>query len=251
VGSLEGKAAIVTGAGQGIGQGIALALAAAGASVAVVGRTGSKLGATCKLVDERGGVAIPITCDVTSIEQVTSCIEQTAAQLGGVNILVNNAQSYPYGNLLDVTEEAADEAWRSGPLATWRFMRLAHPYLRGDGVIVNMSSSTTIMHDGGFYGMYSAVKSAIAALTRAAAVEWGPDAIRALVVMPASESPALENFERERPERYAEMLSRIPLRRFGHPELDIGRAVAWACGPDARYITGSTLMLDGGQMLLR
>lgn len=69
--------------------------------------------------------------------------------------------------------------------------------------------------------------------------------------MPASESPALENFERERPERYAEMLSRIPLRRFGHPELDIGRAVAWACGPDARYITGSTLMLDGGQMLLR
>jgi meso-butanediol dehydrogenase / (S,S)-butanediol dehydrogenase / diacetyl reductase len=241
MGALQGKAALVTGAARGIGHGIALALAAAGAAVALVDYDKEKLDEAFASFAARGYQGVPVVCDIRDLDQLRAAVATTVQRLGSLDILVNNAQMFAFGNLLDIEEQAADDAWRSGPLAAWRLMRLAHPHLRPGGVVINISS----------VGMYAATKAAIASLTRAAAVEWGPDGIRAIVVIPASNSPALEDFKATRTQRYDEMLSKIPLGRFGDPETDIGRAVAWACGPDAGYITGSTLMLDGGQMLLR
>ncbi|MFT5605673.1 MAG: meso-butanediol dehydrogenase/(S,S)-butanediol dehydrogenase/diacetyl reductase, partial [Paracoccaceae bacterium] len=126
---LAGKIAFVTGAGQGVGQGIAFALAANGASVAVTGRTQSKLDDTCAEIEKRGGKALPLECNVKDLESMTACVEQVVAHFGGLNILVNNAQEVPLGTLNEVSEEDFEAGWQSGPLATFRLMKLCYPHL--------------------------------------------------------------------------------------------------------------------------
>jgi NAD(P)-dependent dehydrogenase (short-subunit alcohol dehydrogenase family) len=131
-------------------------------------------------------------------------------------------------------------------------MRLAHPHLRKhNGVIVNFGSGVQLDSSESFHGVYAAAKNAIEALTRVAAVEWGPDGIRTLLIMPAAESPQLQAFQARDPDRFAQMLGRIPLGRFGDAEHDIGRTIAWLVSDNARYMTGCTIMLDGGQMYMR
>ncbi len=249
---LKGRVAIVTGAGQGVGRGVALALAAAGASVVAAGRTASTLRDACDEVRGRGVQAVPVVCDVRELDDIRRCIDRTVEVFGRLDILVNNAQTYHHTLLLDATEEDMDTTWRSGPLAVFRSMRLAHPYLKErGGVIVNFGSGAQLMHDGRLYSVYSAAKSAIESLTRYAAVEWGADGIRALLVMPAARSAGVAAFERRDPVRYREMVGRVPLGRFGDAEHDIGRAIAWLVSDEAGFITGSTVMLDGGQMFMR
>ena len=251
MGMLDGKVALVTGAGQGVGRGIALALAGEGARIAVAGRTEGKLLETCAEIEGRGGRAVPIVCDVMIAADIERCVQQTVATLGTVDILVNNAQVVPLGRLLDVTEEHYQEGMDSGPLATLRFMKACYPYLRDGGCIVNLGSSSAIRWDPIGYGAYAAAKEAIRALTRAAACEWGPDGIRVNCVLPLAMSPAMDGWIASRPEEAAEFFRTIPLGRVGDCETDIGRAVVFLCGPDARYITGHSLPLDGGQAFMR
>lgn len=250
---LAGRVAIVTGGGRGIGLGISLALGTAGATVAVAGRTPSTLEAACDALEQRGAVAFAVPCDVRELEDSERLIASVVERTGRLDILVNNAQTYRHALLVDATEEDMDTTWRSGPLAVFRLMRFARPHLAasGHGVIINFGSGAQLMHDGRMYAVYAAAKSAIESLTRYAAVEWGGDSIRALVVMPAAESDGVRSFRERDPERYAEMVARVPLGRFGDPETDIGVPVAWLASDDARYITGSTIMLDGGQMFTR
>jgi len=251
MGTLEGKIAIVTGAGQGVGQGIAFALAGEGASTVVAGRTESKLVDTCEEIERRGGTAIPIGCDVTSKEQIEACVAKTIERFGTVDILVNNAQVVPLGRLLDLDEKNIQDGWTSGPLATLRFMKACYPYLKGGGSIVNLGSSAALRWDMSGYGAYAAVKEGIRSLTRAAAAEWGPDGIRVNVIMRHALSPGLKWWTENRPEEAAAFVKTIPLGRIGDCEKDIGRAVVFLVGPDASYISGTTLMLDGGQAFLR
>jgi len=251
MGMLDGKVALVTGAGQGVGRGIALALAGEGARIAVAGRTEGKLLETCAEIEGRGGRAVPIVCDVMIAADIERCVQQTVATLGTVDILINNAQVVPLGRLLDVTEEHYQEGMDSGPLATLRFMKACYPYLRDGGCIVNLGSSSAIRWDPIGYGAYAAAKEAIRALTRAAACEWGPDGIRVNCVLPLAMSPAMDGWIASRPEEAAEFFRTIPLGRVGDCETDIGRAVVFLCGPDARYITGHSLPLDGGQAFMR
>ncbi|MBW2419963.1 MAG: SDR family oxidoreductase [Deltaproteobacteria bacterium] len=251
MGTLDGKIAIVTGAGQGVGQGIAFALAGEGASIAVAGRTEAKLQDSCAEIERRGVGALPVVCDVTSKEQIEACVTRSVEHFGTVDILVNNAQVVPLGRLLDVSEESFESGWSSGPLATFRFMKACYPHLEGGGCIVNLGSSAALRWDMSGYGAYAAVKEGIRALTRAAAAEWGPDGIRVNAILPHALSPGLKWWTENNPEEAQAFVQSIPLRRIGDCEQDIGRAVVFLVGPDAGYITGHSLMLDGGQAHLR
>ncbi|MEH6583816.1 MAG: SDR family oxidoreductase [Halioglobus sp.] len=247
---LDSKIALVTGAGQGVGQGIALALAAEGARVAVTGRTLAKLETTCDLIRERGGEAIPLVCDVKSLESVTACVDQVVAHFGGLNILVNNAQEVPLGTLDQVTDDSFAAGWESGPLATFRLMKLCRPYLKAGGSIVNLASSAGKRWDMTGYGAYAATKEAIRSLTRAAACEWGPEGIRCNVILPHASSPGLEWWIENNPEEAAEFIATIPQRRIGDCEVDIGRFVAMLCSEASAYVNGQSIALDGGQAYL-
>jgi NAD(P)-dependent dehydrogenase (short-subunit alcohol dehydrogenase family) len=252
VGKLSDRVALVTGAGQGVGQGIALALASEGAAIAVAGRTASKLEDTVKRIEQRGGRAIALACDVCELVDVERTVATTVRELGGLQILVNNAQIVPLGRLLDVSDEGFEAGWHSGPQATHRFMRAAHPHLaRRGGVIVNLGTAASLRHDPIGYGCYGAVKEAIRTLTRAAAVEWGGDGIRAVNIIPLAESPGFADWKRSHPEEYAEYCRQIPVGRVGDCERDIGRVVAFLCSEEGSYVNGTTLTIDGGRDFLR
>lgn len=252
MGKLTGQVALVTGGGQGVGQGIALALAAEGASVAVMGRTRAKLDDTVKQIEARGVRGLAIAGDVCSAADVQRTVDTTVRELGGLQILVNNAQIVPLGTLLQVTDEAFGDGWASGPQATHRFMRAAHPYLKQKGgVIVNLGTAAALRHDPVGYGCYGAVKEAIRTLTRAAAVEWGPDGIRAVNILPLAESPAFAGWKAARPEEYAEYCKSIPVGYVGDCEKDIGRVVAFLCSEEGRYVNGTSITIDGGRDFLR
>lgn len=247
MGTLDGRVALVTGAGQGVGQGIAFALAAEGARVAVTGRTHAKLENTVNEIRSRGGDALAVTCDVKSLDSLTACVEAVAAHYGGINILVNNAQEVPNGELFSVSDEAFTAGFESGPLATFRLMKLCYPYLKGDGSIVNLSSSATRRWDMSGYGAYAAVKDGIRQMTRAAACEWGKDNIRTNVILPHAMSPGLAWWMEKNPVEAEAFFKTLPMGRVGDCEQDIGRFVALLCSPAAVYVNGQTIGLDGGQ----
>jgi meso-butanediol dehydrogenase/(S,S)-butanediol dehydrogenase/diacetyl reductase len=245
-GPLAGKTAIVTGAGQGAGRGVAEAFAAAGARVALVGRTRAKLDEVAAGLGNGSGSGLPVVCDVAEPDQIGDAVAAVVAAFGGVQILVNAAHhTVRDGTLLDVSDDDLDALWRTGPLATLRLMRACHPYLAGDGVIINFGSGAQFRPQG--YGAYAAAKDAIQSLTRAAAVEWGNDGIRAHVIVPHVLSPSMTAAFHG---RYDDLLTRIPVGRLGTPE-DIGAAAVFLAGPGATFLTGQVLMVDGGMQYHR
>ena len=247
---LQGKVALVTGAGQGIGQGIAFALAAQGARIAVAGRTLEKLENTVREIEARGGKAIAVQCNVKNPEDLARTVETCVQAFGGLNILVNNAQEVALGELNQVSDEAFAAGFESGPLATLRLMKLAYPHLKGDGCIINLASAAAVRWDMSGYGAYAAVKEGIRSLTRAAACEWGPDGIRTNVILPHAKSPGLLWWMGQNPREAEAFQKTIPLRRVGECEEDIGRFVAQLCSEGSRYVNGQSIALDGGQARL-
>jgi len=249
MGKLDGKVALITGAGQGIGQGIAHALAKEGVSIAVSGRTESKLVTTVEQIESYGGKALAVPCDVSKAEDIDAAVARTVEFFGGVDVLVNNANDCKPGPLLSVTDEDFERSFETGPLATLRLMRACYPSMkeRGGGSIINLVTSAAVRWDASNYGAYAATKEGMRALTRAAACEWGIDGIRVNAIAPHALSPALEWWINEYPEEAEEFKAGIPLRRIGDPESDIGRAVVFLVSGDAGYLSGATIPLDGGQ----
>jgi NAD(P)-dependent dehydrogenase (short-subunit alcohol dehydrogenase family) len=249
MGSLSGKVAIVTGAGQGVGQGIAFALAKAGASIVVSGRTEAKLHSTVDTIAGFGGRAAPVVADVNQAADLKRLVSEALARFGGIDILVNNAQEVPLGPLLAVEDDAFMRGFTSGPLATLRLMKLCHPHMkaRGGGSIINLITAAAVRWDMSNYGAYGAVKQATRTLTRAAASEWGRDNIRVNNIAPHALSPGMEGWIKANPEESAAFIATIPLGRLGDCEQDIGRAVLLMVSSEASYLTGATIPLDGGQ----
>jgi NAD(P)-dependent dehydrogenase (short-subunit alcohol dehydrogenase family) len=252
-GTLAGRVAIVTGAGQGGGRGVALALAARGVTTMLFGRTAAKLEAVAAEIAGRGGHALAMTGDVGDDADRRRLVAETVGRLGGVDILVNTALSPEQREqrVADATAALTDELWRTGFVATQELMRLCHPHMRdaGCGSIVNFGSAAEHFPHG--YGVYAAVKAAVTTMSRAAALEWGRDNVRVNVVLPFVRSPANDAFEASSPAEAAIAHARVPLGRVGDPELDIGRPVAFLAGPDSSFITGTVLGLNGGSAFVR
>ncbi len=248
---LNGKTALITGGGQGVGQGIALALASKGANVVVTGRTLEKCEASAKLIERRGAKALALRADVKSDADLQSIVDQSVEAFGSMDILVNNAQEVARGPLLSISDDQFRGNWESGPLATFRLMKMAYPHLKeSQGTVINLCSSVMKRWDVGTYGVYAAVKASIQQLTRAAANEWGKDRIRVNAIMPHAKSPALKGWMDRNPVEAEHFQKSIPLGYVGECEDDIGAFVAMMCSDEARYLSGQTIALDGGQVFI-
>jgi NAD(P)-dependent dehydrogenase (short-subunit alcohol dehydrogenase family) len=252
MGILNDRVAIVTGAGQGVGRGVALALAAEGARVVVLGRTLAKCAAVTAEIEARRGAAMAVQCDVEHLEEIEASVHHTTETWDRVDILVNNAHNKVYKSIRKLSDADMETMWQSGPMATFRFMQACFPYLRDSaGCVVNMGSGSSILPHGAMSG-YAMTKEAVRVLTRVAAVEWGRFGIRVNAICPLADTPGMDEFDSAAPGAKSEMvLPLVPLGRLGDPEADIGRAVVYLASPDGSYVTGTTLMVDGGYNYLR
>ena len=249
-GRLAGKRALVTGAGQGIGRGIALALAREGAAVIVAGRTLAKVERTARELAEIGTEAVAVQCDVGVPADVEALFGTAVPAFGGLDVLINNAQSVPPNRRLqDVLIEDVELVLNTGPVATFRCMQAAFPHLRErGGSIVNLGSNTAI-EGAPLFSAYAMAKEGIRGLSRVAAREWGRFGIRVNVICPFGDSPSAVEFNEAHPEAAKAILKSTPLGRMGDCERDVGRAVAALVSDDMSYLTGATVMLDGGMCL--
>jgi NAD(P)-dependent dehydrogenase (short-subunit alcohol dehydrogenase family) len=249
---LEQKVAIVTAGGQGVGRGAAIALARAGAQVVVVGRTAWKCENVVAEIEEDGGSAIAIGCDVRRPVDVDATVARAVDAFGGVDLLVNAADDQRLVPFLEIDEENMLAGVLTGVMGTVRFTQACVPHMqaRGGGAIVNVGSGAGLLALAGM-GPYAAVKEAIRSLTRTAAVELGPHGIRVNVICPTAWAPSFEEWAQADSAAYAALIERTPLRRIGDPVDDVGAGVVFLCSDQSRYVTGTTLMLDGGSTYLR
>jgi NAD(P)-dependent dehydrogenase (short-subunit alcohol dehydrogenase family) len=246
MGVLDGRVALVTGAGQGVGRGIALALAKEGAAIAIADRNAATSAETVALVEQCGGRALAHACDVGNPGEVAECVAAVVEDYGTVDILVNNAVDARVGiPLQEVSDEEFLISFTSGPFASFWFMRACFTYLRDGGRVINLRSGTENQSMAG-YGAYVAAKAAVGGLTRAAAREWGRHGITVNALVPFVLSPSAEADLSKRPGQLDAMLRQLSIPRTGDAEADVGRAAVFLAGPDASYITGCTLTVDGG-----
>jgi NAD(P)-dependent dehydrogenase (short-subunit alcohol dehydrogenase family) len=247
----RGKVVVVTGAGSGIGAGIAKRFAEAGADVVVNYRT-NESGAreVVKAIESRGARAITVQADVSQFAGATALVEKTVAAFGALDVLINNAGTYPASALLEMSESEWDQViasnLRSVHLCTQAAARKMIAQGR-TGAIVNIASIEA-ENPAPDHSHYTAAKAAVVMYTRSAALELGGQGIRVNCV-----SPGViwrEGLDRDWPEGANAYLAAVPLRRLGQPE-DVADACLFLASAAARWITGSNLVVDGGVLCNR
>lgn len=247
---LEGKVALITGAGQGIGLAIARAFASAGARIAITGRDGAKIGRAATEIAALGTEVLTLPGDAADRAVAKASVDAVVKRFGNLDVLVNNAQaSVPGVPLADIDDDMVALSMGSGLYGTLYHMQAAYPHLKvRGGSIINFGSRTGTAGEVGF-GIYAATKEGIRGLSRVAAREWGPDGIRVNVICPAALSDAAKKFALDFPERNQYFLSIIPLRRLGDPESDIAPVAVFLASDEARYVTGQTINVEGGMTM--
>ncbi len=249
MGQLDGKVALITGAGRGIGRSVSILFAKEGAKVAVISRTPSTVDEVVSAIKSAGGTAIGIACDVTAPAQILAAVSGTIDAFGTVDILVNNAHATTniQASFMNTTEELIKTQMESGFMSTFRFMRACFPYLKEKGgKVINVGSGAGIT-GGTCRFAYAAAKEAIRATTRAAALEWGVYGINVNVICPIGMTDALR--EAMEDPATAAVVQGIPLRRIGDLDHDVAPMYLFLASAASDYLTGYTLMCDGGNTI--
>lgn len=248
--SLKDKVAIITGSSRGIGRAIAEEMANAGAKVVVSSRKGEACAAVAEAIREAGGDAHVVPCNISEKGDLVRLVEETRAHYGRIDILVCNAASNPvYGSMADVSDEAFDKIIGNNVRSN---MNLAHMVLpemaeRGDGAIIIVSSIAGLSGSRNL-GVYAISKAADFQLARNLAVEWSPKGIRINCIAPGLIKTDFARALWKNPKAVAYVEKMTPMARIGDP-VDIAGAAIFLASPAARYMTGQTIIVDGGAMI--
>ncbi len=247
---LQDKVAIITGAATGIGRATALLFAKEGASVVVADINEDDAQRTVADIEDKGGSARFVQIDVSEAEDVQALMERSAEEMGGIDVIVNNAGAQRSGAVTEFEESEWDLLMRVNPRSCFLGAKYGVPYLRerGGGSIVNVSSLAGLKGGPGMTA-YSASKGAIIAFTRALAEELAPDNIRANSVCPGwidtpFNEPAIE-FMGGRAQQEEMVQQTVPLKRQGTPE-EIAPGILYLASDASSYVTGQELVIDGG-----
>ncbi|OEV04543.1 SDR family NAD(P)-dependent oxidoreductase [Streptomyces oceani] len=247
--SLAGRTALVTGGASGIGGAVTKLFVDRGARVVVVDLQEE---AGEALARQLGDAMVFLRGDVSDRAVADTAVATAAERFGGLDVLVNNASVSRQRPFEEQTAEDWDLAMDTSLYATRNFMLAALPELRasGAGSVINFGSGAGL--DGQpNQASYAATKEAIRGLSRVVANEWAQHDIRVNVVCPMALTAGVAQWAEARPEQYAQSAAKVPLGRFGDPDEDVAPIVAFLASDDSRYMTGQTLMADGGAIKLR
>jgi 3-oxoacyl-[acyl-carrier protein] reductase len=246
--SVAGKTAIVTGAATGIGRATAQLLAERGARVVVAGLQPDKLEETAQAIAHAGGEVVAVHADVSEQAPIEDLAHRAQEVFGPTDILVNNAAIYPLGPWHEMTPEQWDEVFRINVRGYYLLARAVRPQMlaRGGGAIVNVAS-VTFWTGMGQLSTYIASKGAVIGFTRALAREAGPEGIRVNAVAPGAFPTAASAIHADQEKLWREVIEAQAIKRRGEVE-DVARAIAFFASDDSSFVTGQTLLVDGGWM---
>jgi len=246
--SVAGKTAIVTGAATGIGAATAVLLAARGARVLAAGLQPEALRETVAAIEADGGEALAIEADVSDPEQIEAVAARAQDAFGGADILVNNAAIYPLGPWHEADAAEWDAVFATNVRGYFLLARAVRPQMlaRGGGSIVNVASVTFYWGEAGLVS-YVASKGAVIGFTRSLAREAGPEGIRVNAVAPGAFPTAATAIHADQKALWEAVLAAQSIKRRGEVE-DVARAIAFFAGGDSDFVSGQTLLVDGGWM---
>lgn len=252
-GRLEGRVAIVTGAGQGVGEGIARRLVAEGAHVVVAARRADTGEPVAESIRQQGGSAVCIVTDVASRNSVEACVTATVERFGALHVMVHNAFGGAAANRVEQTD--LQQHWhmmsRTGAWGSMFCAQAAFPHLAAAG---NLGRLVMITSPAGIEGsanlpLYAAVKAAQRGMAKSLAREWGPHGITVNCIAPVAGSPSLLRMFDRNPALRGAMEARTPLGRMGDITSDIGSVALFLASDDSSFVTGQTVVCDGGSFL--
>ncbi|MCC7079854.1 MAG: SDR family oxidoreductase [Burkholderiales bacterium] len=245
--SLKDRVALITGSTRGIGKSIAEEMAKAGARVVISSRKADACEAVLAQFQARGQEAIAVPCNVGDKAQLQNLVDRTLAQWGGIDVVVCNAASNPvFGPLSKVSDEAFDKIMLTNVKSVFWLANMTMPRMaqRGGGSVV-IISSIGALRGSNVNGLYGTSKAAETGLCRALAVEWGPKNVRVNCILPGLIKTDFARALWEDEERRKRREQMTPLRRLGEPK-DIGGVAVFLASDAAAFITGQTIVADGG-----
>jgi NAD(P)-dependent dehydrogenase (short-subunit alcohol dehydrogenase family) len=248
-GSLAGKVAFVTGAANGIGRAAVQAFARGGADVVLADLSEEGIQETARLVEEAGGKALAVKCDVSRADDVRAALDKTTETFGRLDFAFNNAGvEQPVTPAADVTEEEWDRLIDIDLRGVFLCMKYEIPLMlrQGGGAIVNTGSGAAVKGIAG-QAAYCAAKFGMIGLTKAAALDYANSNIRVNAVCPGYvDTPMMQRFTGGTPEGRQKVIDNVPAGRPATPE-EIAAAVVWLCSDAAAYVVGHAMVIDGGQ----